>query len=502
MKIKLIKLIKSEFIKIFKRKSIYFLLFLSIITIIVYNYINPNQNEISSFSSDTKDVSITGMETALEKMTDNIEEYIYQRVSIDFYKLYNTFEENSWQRYALKEETISHIVNNVFTDYNLDIQTYLYNINDYEYNPNTQITLDLYGNSKLKYNEYVEALNSNNWENFVNLKIKNLEERKNTEILSDGEIQEINFETELYHLRLDNHINFDYNTQNQYLEQYKSNYYSIQLYQSNSYGESQTFVDKNINEYTARMQLCKYAIENNIEYDISNENNLIYDNKIDARISFIRTFEHFDLIIIIIAIYISSTIITEEITKKTIKNLLSKPHKRSSILMSKILACVITIFIAMIFTVIIQYLVGGFIFGFDSYALDYIGYDYTNGQVFTMNLFAYITLVGITKLPMYIIVILFCVFIGTFNKNIAMSMILTLIAFLFTNTILVEWSKVESLSIVTRFFITNNWDFSIYLFGNTSSISGINLWHSMMIYLIYFILFFKLALMKFNKIEV
>ena len=290
--------------------------------------------------------------------------------------------------------------------------------------------------------------------------------------------------------------------QNQYLEQYKSNYYSIQLFQSNSYGESQTFVDKNINEYTARMQLCKYAIENNIEYDISNENNLIYDNKIDARISFIRTFEHFDLIIIIIAIYISSTIITEEISKKTIKNLLSKPHKRSSILMSKILACVITIFMAMIFTVIIQYLVGGFIFGFDSYALDYIGYDYIHEQVFTMNLFAYIILVGITKLPMYIIVILFCVFIGTFNKNIAMSMILTLIAFLFTNTILVEWSKVESLSIVTRFFITNNWDFSIYLFGNTSSISGINLWHSMMIYIIYFILFFKLALMKFNKIEV
>ena len=111
-------------------------------------------------------------------------------------------------------------------------------------------------------------------------------------------------------------------------------------------------------------------------------------------------------------------------------------------------------------------------------------------------------LVGITKIPMYIIVILFCIFIGTFNKNIAMSMILTLIAFLFTNTILVEWSKVESLSIVTRFFITNNWDFSIYLFGNTSSISGIDLWHSMMIYLIYFILLFKLALMKFNKIEV
>ena len=498
----MIKLIKSELIKIFKRKSIYFLLFLSIIAITVYNYINPNQNEVSSFGNDTKDVPIAGMELALENMSDNMEEYISQKVSIDFYKLYNTFKENSWQRYALKEETSSHIINNVYTDYNLDIHTYLYNINDYTYNPNTQITLDVYENSKLKYNEYVEALNSNNWKNFVNLKIKNLEERKNNETLSDGEIKEINFEIELYHLRLDNNINFNYNIQNQYLEQYKSNYYSIQLSQLNSSEESQAFINNNINEYKARMQLCKYAIENGIEYDISNENNLIYDNKIDARISFIRTFKHFDLIIVIIAIYISSTIITEEINKKTIKSLLSKPHKRISILTSKILACIITVIISMIFVVLIQYLVGGFMFGFDSYNYQYIGYDYINEQVFTMNLFAYILLVGITKIPMYIIVILFCIFIGTFNKNIAMSMILTLIIFLITNTIIFEWSKVESLSIITRFFITNNWDFSIYLFGNTSSISGINLGYSIIIYLVYFILLFKLALIKFNKLEI
>ena len=498
----MIKLIKSELIKIFKRKSIYFLLFLSIIAITVYNYINPNQNEVSSFGSDTKDVPIASMELALENMTDNMEEYINQKVSIDFYKLYNTFKENSWQRYALKEETSSHIINNVYTDYNLDIHTYLYNINDYTYNPNTQITLDVYENSKLKYNEYVESLNSNNWKNFVNLKIKNLEERKNNEILSDREIKEINFEIELYRLRIDNNIDFNYNIQNQYLEQYKSNYYSIQLSQLNSSEESQAFINNNINEYKARMQLCKYAIENGVEYDISNENNLIYDNKIDARISFIRTFKHFDLIIVIIAIYISSTIITEEINKKTIKSLLSKPHKRISILTSKILACIITVIISMIFVVLIQYLVGGFMFGFDSYSYQYIGYDYINEQVFTMNLFAYILLVGITKIPMYIIVILFCIFIGTFNKNIAMSMILTLIIFLITNTIIFEWSKVESLSIITRFFITNNWDFSIYLFGNTSSISGINLGYSIIIYLVYFILLFKLALIKFNKLEI
>lgn len=141
MKIKLIKLIQNELIKIFKRKSIYFLLILSAIVIVVYNNMNPDQNTIESFNSNTKSVPIDGMEAALENMKDNMEDYIRQKASIDFWKLYNTFEEGSWQRYALKEESAGHVVNNVYTDYNLDINMYLYNINDYEFDLNSQISL-------------------------------------------------------------------------------------------------------------------------------------------------------------------------------------------------------------------------------------------------------------------------------------------------------------------------------------------------------------------------
>ena len=47
----MLSLIKNELIKIFKRKSIYFLFILSVIAIIIYNYKNPDQNEISSEGS-------------------------------------------------------------------------------------------------------------------------------------------------------------------------------------------------------------------------------------------------------------------------------------------------------------------------------------------------------------------------------------------------------------------------------------------------------------------
>ena len=495
MIIKLIKLIKNELIKIFKRKSIYFLFLISIIAIIIYNYINPDQNDAVGFDNNTGDYNIEAVENALNKIPIDTEEYIMQKVSIELFKVYNSFEDGSWQRYALKEETTGMVINNVNTNYNLDIEKYLENMIKYELNPRYEISEETYNTSKIKYNEYLQALNSNDWKEFVRLKIRNLKE------LKDASRDELNIELEYYNLRLDNNINFGYNILNQYLHEYKSNCYEI-LTMRTYENETQAFINENINRYKANMSLCKYAIENNINYDISNNDNLILDNKIDARISFIRTFEHFEIIIVIIVIYISTTIVTEETNKGTIKALLTKPHKRSTILLSKIFACIITTIIAMLIVLITQYIVGGVIFGFDSYKLDYIGYNFKNEQIFTMNLFIYNILVGIGKLPMYIIMILFCIFIGVVSNHTSMSMIVTLIIFLISDTLVKEWSKVETLSLVTRYFITNNWDFSIYLFGGISNISGVTLISSIFIYIVYMVILLGVSIYKFNRKEI
>ena len=495
MKIKLIKLIQNELIKIFKRKSIYFLFLISIIAVIIYNYINPDQNPVLGFDNNTRDYNIEALENALDKIPNGTEEYVTQKVCIELYKVYNSFKEGSWQRYALKEETTGMVINNVNTNYNLDIEKYLENMIKYELKFEYEISEETYNISKTKYNEYLQALNSNDWKEFVRLKIRNLKE------LKDASQDELNIEIEYYNLRLENNINFGYNILNQYLHNYKSNCYRI-LSMKTYENESQAFINENINRYRAKMNLCKYAIENNINYDISNNDNLITDNKIDARISFIRTFEHFEIIIVIIVIYISTTIVTEETNKGTIKSLLTKPHKRSTILLSKIFACIITTIIAMLIVLITQFIVGGVIFGFDSYKLDYIGYNFNNEQVFTMNLFMYNILFGISKLPMYIIMILFCIFIGVVNNHTSMSMILTLIIFLISDIVLKEWSKVEALSLVTRYFITNNWDFSIYLFGGISDISGVTLIGSIVIYIVYIVILLALSIYMFNRKEI
>ena len=488
----MIKLIKNELMKIFKRKTIYFLLILSMIAVIIYNYINPDQNiPISEGTNDHPLIS----DTQIEKQKDDSERYINSMAYNEFARLYNNnFTKDSWQRLALNKERNGYSYEKI---YDQDIMLYLKNIVDYEYNSNTQITNELYGNAINKYNEYVEALKSNDWKKFVNLKIKNLQELKSTQDFSEESIKEIDFEIEWYNLRLNNNIKFNSDIMNQYLDEYRETYYLI------IYKES--YVDKNsqsdiyeLNECRTRLELCKYAIKNKINYDISNEMGVILNNKIDARISFIRTFKHFNVIIIIITIYISSTIITEEISKRTIKNVLIKPHKRLDIIIAKMLACIVTIIISILFIGIVQFFVGGIIFGFDSYSNQYIGYNINSQKIFSISLLTYFIINGILKVPEYLIISLFCILIGISNKNITMSMIITLIICLFCNTILVEWSKVDSLASITRFFITNNWDFSIYLFGNISNINGINLWYSVIIYIIYFVLLLKMSLSNAN----
>ncbi len=497
----MIKLVQNELIKIFKRRSIYFLLFLSIIAIIVYNNINPDQNPIDPLRNTQDIILIKDMEEKLKQKTG--QEYIDYKVNLDSLKLYNSYQENSWQRWALNEERGTYVREGIEIKFNHNIERLLNNINDYELNPNTEITKEEYENSKIEYNKYIEALNTDNWKDFLNLKIKDLKEIKNTNDITNIDIGRINIDIEIYEMRLKYNINFDNNIQNEYLDRYKEHYYDVQTNENFPYsGFSQTFINKNLNEDRARMNLCKYAIENNLNTDISNELYIISNNEINARTSFIRTFEHFDLIIVIIAIYLSTTIITEEVNKKTIKNLLTKPHKRSTIIMSKLIACIITILVSMVFVIIVQYIVGGVIFGFDSYKLEYIGCNYNTGELIHMNLFEYVIIVGLSKLPMYIIIIAFCMLIGTLNNHTSMSMILTLIIFLIGYRILPEWSKVESLNVVARYFVTNNWDFSKYLFGQVSDTSGISLYSSIVVCLIHLSIFLYLTIHKFNRKEI
>ena len=449
---KLIKLIQNELIKIFKRKSIYILLFLSLVIIVIYNYINPTENGVINLTN-TRDMSVVSIEKDLKEEKD-IEEYVKTKAQYDFVNLYNSFEENSWQRYALRNEKVFTTVGNVITDMDHDIIPTLEIINDFENNENTAITQEEYNKNKKKFNEYKEALNENDWRKYVELKINNLQDLINSTNITEEDKKGIYVDIETYKLRLDNNVNFGNDIKNEYINMFRSNYYSLI---SNMKQNEDNYMNKlSIQNSKSNMNIAKFAVENDINQYISG-----YE-KIDARISFIRTFENFNLIIIIVAIYVSCISITEEINKGTIKSLLIKPHKRTSVLIAKILANIITILIFMVFIII----------------------------------------VGVTKLPMYTIIVLFCTFMGVINNHTSMNMILTLIIFIISDTAIAEWSKFEGILFISRILITNNWDFSQYLFGQISPIKGLTPILSGVICLLYGILLLYITIHKFKNKDI
>ena len=486
----MIKLIQNELIKIFKRKSIYVLLILSLFVIVIYNYINPNQNTIVTMFNSTNDKVLSNENEDLFK--DDIELYIAQKNSNYLIKLYNKYQKNSWQRYALNEEFNGNS--------NQDINRNIAIVNYYNYarDKYPEIKEDDYLIAKEKLEKYEEALDSNDENKYIELKLENLVQRskeKNTfSFLEYYENIDISVEIELYQFREKYNIGFENDFLNQYIDEYR-------LEKSFLNEKNNNMSKQEIHQEQERIELIKYALKNKINADISPKGYiLIPNNDMNARNLFINLFDNLDVIIIIISIYISTTIITEEFSTGTVKSLLIKPHKRSEILFSKILTCIITIIICMIFVAFTQYIVGGVMFGFDSYNLKYIGYN--SKEIFTINLLVYSLLVGISKLPLYIITTLICLCLSVINCNSAMTMTLSLGIFIIGNSVLSLWSEVEKVSKITRYFITNNWDFSKYLFGGISKIDNINLLFSSVIYILYFIALSTIIFKIFDKKEI
>ena len=213
-------------------------------------------------------------------------------------------------------------------------------------------------------------------------------------------------------------LNSDYDITYLYEQAYKQDLLKLEQYDN-------LLKKENYSDIEERVKLEKYALENNIKYNIllnSNNTNL----PVDARIALMRFFNNFDIIIIFIVIYVATTILSEEYNKGTIKNLLTKPHKRVSIILSKIITCILIVIIITILIIIFQYLIGGAIFGFDSYSLEAIRINQETKEIETMNLYKYILLISIDKIQMYIIISLIGVLISNITNNISINILILL----------------------------------------------------------------------------
>ena len=283
-------------------------------------------------------------------------------------------------------------------------------------------------------------------------------------------------------------INSNLNISEQYVRAYNQDKMYLENYETLK-------IKEEYSDILERVNLEKYAIENNIRYNIllntKNKNAILPS---DARILLMKFFNNFDIIIIFFIIYLASTIIYEEYNNGTVKNLLVKPHRRSSILFSKIITTIFVTLFTAIIIILFQYIIGGIIFGFDSYSLEAIRYNHLTQNIDVINLVYYMLLIFVSKLPMYLLVIFTSLLLSVFINNIGINILISLGLYMVTNLGLL-------FNDITKYLFIYNWDISKYIFGNAETVNG-SINTPIIISCIWLILITIILFIRFNRKDI
>ncbi len=463
----MISLIKNEIIKIFKKKTIYVMLCVTLGFIMLINAVYKYTDSKIAYGEYYSDSYIeTVKENIKELDPENPEEvmaYVDCKTEIDNYNLLEKYDKNSWQY-------------KIISDYG---RNYIANINYYTYQNKNSEEL---AKAKAEYDEFMERINSGNWKKFAEEELENL--KKSIAYGTNDNMS--NIEIESLQMRLDYNIEYGNNYKNIALSRYSSSKMQVLEYENNSniktYNEKKSYQEAKEN-----MEKSKYVIENDKD---------IFDSG-DLRGRLINMFSEYELLIIITVVAIAGAIVSEEFSKGTIKLLLVKPYSRRKILLSKFIVVALTIIFIMIVIGIMQFIVGGILFGFDSLNIPVVEYNHKTGSLVEMSILQNILLTGLAKLPIYILIGTLAFAISTLLTNTAVAITISMLGYM-GSQIINQFAYYYDISWL-KYFVTPNWDLTQFLYGRLPNMQGINIAFSIAICVIYFLIMIIATFIGFQK---
>lgn len=479
------KLIEIELKKIFKHKSIYIILSIILIFCFLNNILYKLDYDADGNYKyeDNIDLNkyIKELEKELKKYDFNIDSdkniYITTKTKLDIAKIQQQEDKNTWQYIKCSDYLYEDI----------------YNINYYTYNKDD----NLLEKAKEDYERKLKYFKDNNWQYFVNIEKENIQNKikeLETTLLNTNDKEEKqklnqalkNLKNDLIiiNYRLNNQISYSNTYLNQVLLDYKENLSKKDNYQN----KNLTYQEKiDYNNILKTINIDEYIIKN--KQNINKQNTLNYQ---------LRTIvDDYELFIIIIILISASILIGEEFNKGTIKLLLIKPYKRSKILLSKYLASLLVILFTILFIILSELIIGGLFLGFDSLSIPTVVYNFTSSKIELFNIFTYMLIRILTKLPLLIMIQTIAFTLGIILNNTIATFSITILLYTFSeviNNLIINY-KLKFMSL----FITMNWNFKDYLFGGLSTFEYINLKKSILIYLIYVIILMGIMFISFNK---
>ena len=460
-------LVKNEIIKIVRKKSFYIILIVVLAYIVLsnvmYKYVYTSDYEYydESYVENLKD-RISSLN--LDNQQD-LDMYVNDKTELDTYELLKQYDKGTWQYKLILEKASSYLS---------EINTYTYKIKDEE----------ALNEAKETYNKFTERLKANDWKVFVQDELDEL--KKSQEGLSENEKDKSTLiQIEVLEMRLKNEIAYGDDYKNEALARYQQSKLIINELANKSNKSYEE--EKQYQSAKEDAEKSRYAIEQSKD---------IY-NTTDAREFLLNVFSKYELFIIITIVLIAGAIVSDEFNKGTIKSLLVRPYSRTKILLAKFITVLITVLFIMVVTVILQFIIGGILFGFDSLSIPNVVYNFKTGKIMEVGILKSIICTGLGKLPIYVLLGTLAFALSTLFNNTAVAITITLLGYMASSIVNqfayyydMEWLK---------FFVTPNWDFTQFFYGNLPLIKGMSIPLSIIICLVYFVIMIIPTFVVFNK---
>ena len=470
------KLVKNELYKILHKRSTKIFLVIAIMFVILINVIYRYSDDLLIFSTtyyEDYDMALNYVSDYENNSIGDKELYNYYKSFIDTYDLANNFDSNSWQYQKYME------------DYWSLLQDY-YRVQD-EGLDTTNLFNEL---EELKTN-----IENDNWEYFVQKDINNINENieyiKNT--LNDPSLnnnEKLNYEKELFVLEEQVKLNeYRLEKEVEYGDDYLNN--AINAINSSLYG----MAEYKYSNDTDSTETVKSYYENwyilDEEVDTNNANTL--------RSVFINFFSEYSFLILIFSIMIAGGIVSDEFNKGTIKSLLIVPHKRSKILLAKYISIIIMILLIIGVLIVSELLIGGILMGFSSLSIPVVVYNITDSALEIINIFGYLGLQILANLPQIILLATLAFACSVIVNSTAFSIVIPFCGII-ASELINAFAYAYDIKIL-NYFVTTNWDFTVYLFGGTS-IYGNSLLHAIIVCLVYLLIMLVVTFIVFKRKDI
>ena len=478
-------LVKNELIKIFKKKTIYITMVVIFLLLIFMNCMfkyanNGSEYDYYLYSENYIDSLRSELETLNPEKSSDVTVYIELLSEIQLSEMMEQHKDAEWKLAIINER----------------IAPYITERNTYQYGAEKDETQVEAVNQEI--NDLLAKLDENDWKYFaredlakaeqqieeLNAKKEQTEDKAVLENI-ETELNNAQMEKEIAEIRLNKEIPYG----SDYLNRAISNLQTANTNLANFKNiEELTYQEKlEYNSYLEEQAESRYILETGI--DIHNTNSLkgILEN----------FYSQFGIFLIVVVVMIAGTIVSEEFNKGTIKLLLVKPYTRNKILMAKAITTLMMIIFVIVVTLVMQILIGGIIFGFDSLSEPVVAYNFNTNTMEEMNIFTNLGVQTLTQLPMIILLGTLVFAISTLFTNSTLAITISLLGFM-SASIINQLAIGYDLQFM-KYFVTMNWDLSIYANGALPYMEGMNMTMSIIICVVYFLIMMIPTFIVFKK---